>query len=215
MTAPEHSMLAINLVIASGLNRQYGWRPAAAAGLAAILPDWDGIPILWSAAQFDHIHRCWGHSLLSCLLLAIPLAVLDCRFDLMSKLAVFFFRTVHVTIPEAVFQKRADPTVKDYFVWISVLSLAVLTHPFADMIVSGGQGLSNWDVRILWPFSDQGFVCPMIAWGDVGVLILFFCGMFAMIRLKKHLQTVAVLTLAAVICYAVIRFLMKSYLPSF
>jgi hypothetical protein len=46
MTTFEHAMLGINGVLASGIHRRFGWQIVALAGIAAVAPDWDGIPML-------------------------------------------------------------------------------------------------------------------------------------------------------------------------
>ena len=39
MTTLEHAMVGANLVLASGLNRRFGWQLVAVAGVCAVLPD--------------------------------------------------------------------------------------------------------------------------------------------------------------------------------
>ena len=205
MTTLEHAMLASYGVLASGLNRSRGWQLVAVAGVAAILPDWDGLTLLWSVSLFDEAHRCWGHGLLSCLTVAVILAILDCRFDLMTRLTRLFFRVTRVQAPPAVLVKRLKPGIMDYTVWNLVVFAAMLSHLFADMIVSGAEGLSDWEIKIFWPFSEKGLVWPLIPWGDVGVIIIFFAGLFAMIRWKTRTQLIAILTLTASGLYAIFR----------
>ena len=63
MTTFEHALLAINGVLATGLQRRYGWQLAGVAAVAAISPDWDGLTIAFSLAAFAAGHRVWGHNL--------------------------------------------------------------------------------------------------------------------------------------------------------
>lgn len=205
MTSLEHALLASYGVLASGLYRSYGWQLAAVAGVAAILPDWDGLTILWSVTLFDTAHRCWGHGLLSCLILSILLATLDCRFDFITRSAGFLIRLLRVQVSPEVCLLRQKPRWKEYLIWNAVVFAAFLSHLFADMIVSGAQGLSDWEIKIFYPFSSVGWVCPLIPWGDVGVLIIFIIGIFVMLWLKKRLQTIAILVLILTTLYALLR----------
>jgi hypothetical protein len=47
MTVYEHAMLGINGALAAGLAPRYGWPIVAMAGAAAVLPDLDGLTILF------------------------------------------------------------------------------------------------------------------------------------------------------------------------
>ena len=66
-------------------------------------------------------------------------------------------------------------------------------------------GLTDWELPLLWPFSRQGFVFPLVPWGDAGATLIFAGGMFAMVRWPQRLQTVAVTTLLLVVIYVVVR----------
>jgi len=92
MTTLEHAMVGANLVLASGLNRRFGWQLVAVAGVCAVLPDWDALTILWSVPLFDAAHRTWGHALLLCFTITAMFALLDYRLDLMTRLARCFSR---------------------------------------------------------------------------------------------------------------------------
>ena len=46
MTTLEHAMLGINGVLATGLQRRFGWQLVAMAGGVSVAPDWDGLTIL-------------------------------------------------------------------------------------------------------------------------------------------------------------------------
>lgn len=205
MTTLEHAMLASYGVLATGLYRSWGGQLAGAAGIASILPDWDGLTILISVPLFDAAHRCWGHGLLSCLIVSVIFATLDCRFDFVTRLVRLIIRITRTDIPADLLRLRPKPSISAYLIWNTVIFLAVLSHPFVDMIVSGSQGLSDWEIKIFWPFSEKGLVCPLIPWGDVGVLIIFFGGLFAMIRWKSHVQSIALLTLVLSAIYAILR----------
>ncbi|MDO5553679.1 MAG: metal-dependent hydrolase [Planctomycetia bacterium] len=205
MTTIEHAMLGISGVLATGLYRPYGWQLCGAAAVAAVLPDWDGLTFLGGMTLFDSAHRAWGHGLLSCCIVGIMWALLDCRYDFISRGVKGLLRLTRVEVPESAVICRTRPTTGDYLVWLAVVLVAVLSHPFADMLVSGAPGLSDWEIKIFWPFSDVGWVFPMVPWGDIGVSVLFFAGMFLMVWRKKQIQWTAGMTLALVAIYMVIR----------
>jgi hypothetical protein len=45
----------------------------------------------------------------------------------------------------------------------------------------------------------------MIPWGDVGVTVIFFIGLSAVLKWQKNTQTIAILTLVTAVMYAVVR----------
>lgn len=205
MQALEHAMLGGGLVLAAGLHRRFGWQLAASAAVCATLPDWDGLTVLFDFSLFDRAHRAWGHGILPCLTVAFCWAALDYRFDLVGRLARLFFRLVRVDIPPAVCQPRTAQGRGAFFVWLAILAVAALSHPLVDMVFSGAEGLSDWAIQFLWPFSSRGFVRPLVPWGDVGVLVIFFLGVFAMIRWRDRVQTISLATLLSAATYAVAR----------
>ena len=201
MTTLEHAMVGANLVLAGGLDRRFGWQLVAVAGVCAALPDWDGFTILWSVSLFDVAHRSWGHGLLPCLIVAAVFALLDYRFDFMTRLAQCFSRWIKTTIPAKQLERRRTFTLSGAVVWMTVAAVAALSHLLADMVVSGTATLSDWDVKLLWPFSDRGFVYPLVPWGDIGNMLILIAGMFAMLRWKNRIQSIAALTLLGVVGY--------------
>jgi membrane-bound metal-dependent hydrolase YbcI (DUF457 family) len=64
MTIYEHAMIGINGSLALGLQRRHGWPLVAWAGVAAVLPDFDGLAILFGLQCYAEGHRLWGHNLL-------------------------------------------------------------------------------------------------------------------------------------------------------
>ena len=50
MTTIEHAFLGANLVLATGLDKKYGWQAVALAAVCANLPDWDGLTLLWDVS---------------------------------------------------------------------------------------------------------------------------------------------------------------------
>ena len=70
MTTYEHAMVGIDGALALGLQRRHGWQIVALAGLAANLPDCDGLTILFGVHAYAEGHRVWAHNLLIAGLLA-------------------------------------------------------------------------------------------------------------------------------------------------
>ncbi|EMI21591.1 hypothetical protein RMSM_01478, partial [Rhodopirellula maiorica SM1] len=87
MTTFEHALLGINGVLAAGLHRDHGWKIVALAGVAAIAPDWDGVPMLIDMSRFEGGHRVWGHNLMACCVLGLLLGTADYRWDLAGRAA--------------------------------------------------------------------------------------------------------------------------------
>ncbi|GHT40760.1 hypothetical protein FACS189443_1560 [Planctomycetales bacterium] len=205
MTTIEHALLGADLVLAAGLNRRFGWQLAALAGVCAVLPDWDGLTILWSVPLFDTTHRSWGHGLLTSAVVGVFFALIDYRFDLMQRVAGFFRRLLRVQIPDTLLQRRQQLSFSGACIWVAVAIVASYSHLLADIIVSGTATLADWDVKIFFPFSDKGIVYPLVPWGDVGNTVILLLGMFAMLRWNNRVQTIAVITLSLVIAYSMIR----------
>lgn len=203
MTTFEHAMLGVNGALASGLQHRYGWRVAALAGVAAITPDWDGLTIVGGMQLFDHAHRVWGHSFPSCLVLALLLVALDFRYDCMGWARRKLDRLLGSK--DKVIDPRPAPSALRFGIWFVVALLAMSSHLAADVVYSGAEGLSDWELKLLWPLSQQGFVYPLVKWGDAGVTIIFVAGMFAMLRWRRRLQMIATTTLASALIYVIVR----------
>jgi hypothetical protein len=205
LTSFEHAMLGIDGVLAVGLNRKYGWQLAAVAGMAAVMPDWDGLSILVSAQLFDESHRVWGHNLLSCLVLGLLIGTCDYRWDLVTRVARPLVRLGRSEIPAAKLAVRHHFSLGGLAVWLVTSALATLSHLPADLVVSGTATLEDWKLKLWWPWSDAGYVFPMVRWGDAVITIVFVVGMFAMVRWRSQTQNISCCTLAGVIAYLVIR----------
>jgi hypothetical protein len=203
MTTFEHAMLGINGVIAAGLHRRYAWRVAALAGVAAISPDWDGLTILGGMELFDHAHRAWGHSIFTCVLLGCVLAGLDFRYDLVGQGERLLCWTLR--LPSKAIATRPERNGRRLAIWLTVAIAATMSHLAADLVYSGTAELSDWHLQLLWPFSSQKYVFPMVHWGDVGVTVIFVVSMFAMVRRRDQIQPIALITLIAVVVYIVVR----------
>jgi hypothetical protein len=201
MTTFEHAMVGVCGVLALGLNRRFGWRLPALAGVAAVTPDWDGLTLLFSAQRFEQGHRVWGHNLLVCAITGLVLGLVDAKWDLMGRARRVLLRILRQPATEPEVSQR----LCSFSLWSVVAILAALSHLPADLVFSGGHGLADWELQLCWPFSSRGFVYPMVRWGDVGATLVFVAGLFAMLRWKNRLQWIATGTLLGVVLYIVAR----------
>ncbi|MFH1268933.1 MAG: metal-dependent hydrolase [Planctomycetota bacterium] len=205
MTTYEHAMLGVTGTLAAGLDRRYGWQIVALGGFVAVLPDWDGLSILFGAAVFDRFHRTLGHNVPVCVLLGAAVAALDYRFSLASRVKESAGKRLRLFASDAAPPKREAFRADAVAVWIVTGVLASLSHLVADLVFSGHAVLSDWGLRLFWPFSDRAWAFPMVSWGDPGVTLIFAAAMFAMIRWRERLQVISALTLALVLGYVGIR----------
>lgn len=205
MTSYEHVMLGVTGTVALGMHRRYGWPIVAVAGIAAIVPDWDGLSLAFGAAAFDRVHRAWGHNLLAAALAGAILAVVEHRFGWMERAGLGLAARLKLLGPTQTMESLRSRPRGGLAVWILVGIAASLSHLGADMLFSGHATLSDWGVRLLWPFSDRAWVYPMVPWGDPCVSVIFAAGMFGMLRWPGRLERVAGATLAAAAAYVLIR----------
>jgi hypothetical protein len=209
------------------LHRRFGWQLAAISGVLATAADWDGLTIVFGMRVFDQAHRAWGHNLLVCVVLGIVLAALDYRYDLMGWARVRLERILASLPPKKKVHANTAPasspsteplteqsmvapavrqrTMGGYAVWLAVGLCASLSHLPEDLVVSGTEHLTDWHLQLLWPFSRQGFIYPLVPWGDAGVSVILVAGMFAMWRWSRHLPAVALTTLLLAVGYLVLR----------
>ncbi|TWU50856.1 hypothetical protein Poly51_41490 [Rubripirellula tenax] len=201
MTTFEHALLGMNGLLATGLHRRFGWKLAVLAAVAAIAPDWDGVPMLFDMSRFEVGHRVWGHNLLTCCFLGLGLASIDYRFDLIGRAAKSMtrWRPLRELAPSVdVRHSFSRPT---WLVWVLVATVAALSQIPADAVVSGAEGLSDWALKPLWPFSNFTWIYPMIPWGNVGVTIIFAITMIAQVKQPAHVQSIAITALVSVVAY--------------
>lgn len=201
MTTIEHALLGTNLVLATGLEKKFGWQTVALGGVCAVVPDWDGLSLLWSISLFDVAHRVWGHNLLICSLVALFVAAFDYRYDFITRTARQLVQWTKFSVSEDRLTIRTTFSLLALVVWFFIALIASWSHLIGDLVFSGTATLTDWDLKLLWPFADTGFIYPLISWGDVGVTIIFIVGMFAMLRWKNKTALIAHLTLLAAICY--------------
>ncbi|MGB7325962.1 MAG: metal-dependent hydrolase [Rubripirellula sp.] len=201
MTTFEHALLGMNGLLATGLQRRFGWKLAVLASVAAIAPDWDGVPMLFDMSRFEVGHRVWGHNLLACCLLGLCLATIDYRVDLVGRAAKSVTRWGPLRELASSVDVRQSFSRSVWFVWVLVAIVAALSQIPADAVVSGAEGLSDWALKPLWPFSDFTWIYPMIPWGNVGVTIIFAIAMIMQVKQPIHVQSIAITALVSVVVY--------------
>jgi membrane-bound metal-dependent hydrolase YbcI (DUF457 family) len=203
MTVYEHAMLGATLALAVNAHRRHGWGLVAAAAAAGALPDWDGLSLALGPTAYADVHRVWGHNLLAA---AVAGAVAGALGYLCHR-SVRVRRAALRLLPPSASADTAPPPFAPHAlaVWVTVGVVAALSHLPADLIYSGGAGLPDWPVPLLWPFSRCGYSFPLVPWGDLGVTLLFVGAMFALYRWPRSARAVATLTLAAGAAYLVLR----------
>ena len=205
MTTYEHALLGATGAIAVGLHRPYGWPIVAMAGVTAVLPDWDGLSIVFGADVLDRMHRVIGHNLLVCVLLGAAFAAADYRWAMILRVKRWFGRRIRIFAVEDNLPHRPAFDARDLGIWILVGVLASLSHLAVDLVYSGHAEYSDWGLKLFWPFSDRTFVHPLVPWGDIGAAAILSAGMFAMLARPSRVQPIAGTTLAAVLAYVVVR----------
>ena len=205
MTTPEHAMVGICCVVAAGLDRRYGWQIAAMAGVAGASPDWDGITIVLGMETMDVAHRVWGHNLLIAAVVAAVWALVDYRWDVVTRMARGVGRLVTLPLEQSQLTIRSAHRWPMACLWLAVAVAVAWIHLPSDMVVSGGEGLTDWQVRPWWPLDGAGYVFPCVSWGDPGLSILFFSGLLAIVARPLWRQPTACLTLLAALAYMAVR----------
>lgn len=205
MTTFEHGMVGATCAMAIGLHDRFGWKVIAVSALASIAVDWDGLTILYSKAAFAEGHRVCGHNLLAVLLSGLLVGSVDYRFDLVTCFARLFVKLSRVQLSSEKLKCRVVFSRSQLWIWIGVSVVAGLLHLPSDLVVSGSASLPDWKLKLLWPFSDQDWVYPMVRWGDPGITLIFVAGAFAMTRWPRRVTRVAQVTVLSVIAYCVVR----------
>jgi hypothetical protein len=197
-------MLGVTGTLAVGLHRRYGWKIVAAAGVVAVLPDWDGLSILFGAAAYDHVHRAWGHNLLVAGLSGATVMACLCCIPRTRRGKNQSEMRAPISDP-AGSRQPCFAHMGRVALWATVGVLASLSHLAADLLYSGHETLADWGILMFWPFSQQTFAYPMVPWGDVGTTLIFVASMFAMLRWPARLQSISQVTLVLVVVYIVLR----------
>src|SRR5262249_11127617 len=148
-----------------GLQRKYGWAVVAIAAFTSALPDWDGVSILFGGEAYARAHRVWGHNLMVAAALGAAATAVGYilyshgRFD---RIASRFQRSAGATTP---FRKLG---AVDLAVWVLLGIVSSLSHLAFDLVYSGHAELTPWPLPLLWPFSSQSWVYPIVPYGDLG-----------------------------------------------
>ncbi|QDU54761.1 metal-dependent hydrolase [Aeoliella mucimassa] len=204
MTTPEHTLVGVHTALATGLHRRFGWQVVVLAAVASNLPDWDGLPMLIDMARFESGHRVWGHNLLAITLSSVLVATLQWRFHLIDRLAhkLRRWKPADFSLAETSDMVRGPAP---WSVLLVVCLVAQLLHLPCDMVVSGGKGLSDWQVQPFWPWSDTGYALPLVPWGDVGPTVILMLGVIAVAKLPRRATMVSAATLVVLIAYLLLR----------
>jgi membrane-bound metal-dependent hydrolase YbcI (DUF457 family) len=204
VTTFEHAMCGATLALAVGCLRKHGWALIVVAGVAAALPDWDGLSLALGAETFDRAHRVWGHNLL----VATTTGAVVGGLGYLCYLSTRVRRATIKVLPRAGVSEASPPfSAIGLATWIVVGVVASLSHLPADMIYTGSRELRSWPVPLLWPFSEQRWDWPLVPWGDLITTVIFIAEMFALYRWSRKAQLIAVLTLLAVHGYIGFRWL--------
>lgn len=73
------------------------------------------------------------------------------------------------------------------------------------MTVSGGKGLSDWPIQPLWPFSNVGYVFPLVRWGDIGPTIIMMGAAIVAAKYSQRARVVSIVGLASLIAYMIVQ----------
>lgn len=201
MTFYEHAMIGINGTLALGLNRRYGWQIVAFAGLAALLPDLDGLTIILGPSLYAEGHRLWGHNLLVAGLVAAIVSAVIYQTDAITKSQKWLakrWKALSVT------DERPPHRHSELLFWIVVGVLAAYSHLLMDIMFSVGENLPVWGVPLFWPFSKTEWAYPLVPWGNIGATVILAMSMFLMVRWPTWIRTVATSSLVTVAGYMVV-----------
>jgi membrane-bound metal-dependent hydrolase YbcI (DUF457 family) len=206
MTVYEHAMIGIDGALALGLNQRWGWPIVAMAGAAAVLPDLDGLTLLFGLHWYAEGHRLWGHNLLVVGIAAVVVSAAAYCTDVFPRIQCWLARhCADLGVGDESADVPRPRRIVDLGVWVAVGVVAAYIHLLADVIYSAGADLPIWGVPLYWPFSREAVVYPLLPWGDVGPTLVFAAGMFAMLRWPKRIQTIAAASLALVVAYVASR----------
>lgn len=205
MTPLEHGLVGFNAAIALGLHNRGGWKIIAMGTFATMVPDWDWLACLWGDNAFQTIHRVWGHAIVSCLLTAILVASADYYLDGAARGGSLLNRCLPKRFRFSGMIVREQRYWNEYCLWLAAAIILVFTHPVADLLVTGGVDFPPWPVQLFWPFSSEPFTCPILNWGDPGILMVFGLGLIAMLRFRNYSRIVAFSVFIALGLYALLR----------
>jgi membrane-bound metal-dependent hydrolase YbcI (DUF457 family) len=195
MTTYEHAMFGATLALALGCHRNRERMLIVVAGAAAALPDWDALSLAFGATSYAKVHRVWGHNLL----------VASCTGALVGGFGYLCHRSTRARRAAAHFWPQSDASdpifafsARCLTKYVIVGLIASLSHLPADLVYSGSPQMNSWPIQLLWPFSAQGWVWPLVAWGDITTTLIFAGEMFALYRWPQRARVIAGLTLLGV-----------------
>lgn len=201
MTSPEHTMVGVLGAMALGLHKRFGWQIVAFAAVISNVPDMDGLPMLFDMERFESGHRVWGHNFLLIVATSICLGWTQARFKWIQKIVAYAIDFLPSEVNRSQPSRHLPiPILVLIFVGIGFQTL----HLVCDMVVSGGQGLSNWPVKPFWPIWQVGYVYPLIPWGDVGPTVVMMAGIIGIAKFGRD-QLFATLTLILLVAYLFFR----------
>lgn len=227
MTTPEHTLVGLHVAIALGTYHRYGWSLVALSAVASNIPDWDGLPILIDMQRFESGHRVWGHNLGAIVISSLIVAWTQHQFHWIeyigSRAARYFPKAKSSEVQPEVDSSSApiglasvvdqaqstDPQLNannsSWLVLLTATLLAQLIHLPCDMVVSGGQGLSDWMIQPFWPLSKSGYVFPLIPWGDIGPTVILMAGCIVLAKMPQRSMQISWATLLLLVSYLVVR----------
>jgi hypothetical protein len=202
----EHAMLGGTAALAVGAHRRHGWGIVGVGAVAAVVPDWDAVSLLFGTEAYSRVHRLWGHNLLVAGLTGAACGLVGYLLYLSTSFSGHVDELLRKLEPKRYAGGQAPPpfAARVLVVWVLVGIVAGVSHLPADMIYGGGPA-EPWPVQLFWPFSERGWSYPLFPWGDRGLTLLFIGEMFALYRWPRRGQFIAWLTLAALAAYAVVR----------
>ena len=203
MTVFEHAMIGASLGLAAGLQNRYGWRAIGMAAAAGALPDWDGLSILFGPQVYARAHRVWGHNFLVAGAGGFFIAWLEYRFGVLTRAAQSIARRLPALVlpAGALVPPERVKSPSGRAAWLALGLTAGYSHLLADYFYSGHPGLHTWGLPLLWPFSNQTWARPTVAWGDLGATLIFVAEIFALYRWPRRARLIAWMALAAVVAY--------------
>lgn len=194
--------MGLHLALALNLHQRHGWRALAAAALGSNLPDWDGIPMLWDMQRYEWGHRVWGHNIGAIILSSGLLAIWQGSTDVLGRLLGGLVKRLGDAIPNTEPVAQNTGSIAPLLL---ILTMVQLLHLPCDAVVSGGTGLSDWPIRPWWPFSNTGYVFPLIPWGDIGPTVILMLGLIGGVKGPGPYSWWSRCTLLAVGLYLVLR----------
>jgi membrane-bound metal-dependent hydrolase YbcI (DUF457 family) len=208
-------MIGIDGALALALQRRHGWQIVALAGIAAVLPDLDGLTILFGFQCYADGHRVWGHNLLVTGLAAVIVSVAAYYSDAPTRVQQWLAKRCEAfsthgdcgagVSPAPAAGTAAPQSGAELALWLTVGVVAAYSHLLMDVIFSAGKDLPIWGVPLFWPFSSTEWAYPLLPWGDIGATVVLAVGMFTMLRWPSRIQAIAVGSLTTVAAYIAVR----------